>query len=42
MQRGLRSLAVRGVSARPTALRPAYFTTGGAVNPRIMLARDRA
>jgi hypothetical protein len=45
MQRGLRDLAARGITARPTAFRPPYsataVTVGGAARPRIMLTKDR-
>jgi hypothetical protein len=45
MQRGLRQLAARGVSGRPTGFRPKYSTTavgvGGTVGPRIMLRKSR-
>jgi hypothetical protein len=45
MQRGLRGLAARGISGRPTGFRPKYSTTavgvGGTVGPRIMLRKSR-
>jgi hypothetical protein len=45
MQRGLRGLAARGISGRPTGFRPKYspsaLRVSGAASPRIMLRKSR-